>query len=189
MGSRTGSKYGQLQRWSHGAAAALTGALIACSGGSASVQTEAAPAPQGVMLAIAATPDSVVKLAKFALGSIEGKVQLPRIRPQMTTVANHYLRDRDGGGQTQVAVIAAIGRQVADTAKPVTHVELSVWVLDMPHQLTAAQRRAGVPSTPLTTNAPAIRHPRAMTEADTTYWKSLEVVVEAFAKHGARRLP
>jgi len=188
MGSAICSTREKLQRWSRGGTA-LASVLLACRSGSADVQTAAAPAARGVMLAIAATPDSVVKLAKVALGSIEGKVQLPRVRPQMTTVANHYLRDRDGGGQTQVAVIAAIDREVADTARPVTHVEVSVWVLEMPHQLTAAQRRAGVPATPLTTNAPAIRHPRAMTAADTTYWKSLEYVVGTLVHFGAHRLP
>ena len=151
-----------------------------------------APDPRGlpaaVFLSVSATPDSALKLAKFALGSIDGTVQMPKTRPQMFTVANHYLRNRDGGGQTQVAVIAAVDRRV-DPTKPVTRVELSVWVLDIPHQLTPAQRRAGVPSTPMTTNAPAIRHPRAMTPADTLYWRSLEYVAEAFVQHGALRLP
>src|SRR5687767_4532035 len=134
------------------------------------------PLPASVMLEVGASPDSTLKLAKVALTAIEGNVQLPKVRPTMTSIANHALRNRRGGGQTQVAVIAAINRQVADTGAPVTLVELSVWVLDMPQPVTPAQRRSGVPVTPITTNAPAVRHPRAMTPADTIYWKSLEHV-------------
>jgi hypothetical protein len=141
-----------------------------------------------MVLAIEASPDSALKLAKFALSLIEGVVQLPQVRPQMVTVANHATRNRDGGGQTQIAVIAAVDRKSQPGPSASTLVELSVWILDMPHQLTPAQRRAGVPATPITTNAPAIKHPRAMTPADTTYWKSLEIVAEALVHHGARRL-
>ena len=145
--------------------------------------------PRAVMLALPALPDSALSLAKAALGSIEGVVQLPRVRPQMYTVANHVYRNREGGGQTQVSVIAAVDRRVRDATAPASLIEVSVWVLDMPHQLTAAQRRAGVPATPLTTNAPAFRQPRAMTPRDTLYWRSLEHVVDALVNYGAKRLP
>lgn len=145
--------------------------------------------PRAVMLALPALPDSALTLAKAALGSIEGVVQLPKVRPQLYTVANHVYRNREGGGQTQVSVIAAVDRRVRDATAPVTLIELSVWVLDMPHQLTAAQRRAGVPATPLTTNAPAFRQPRAMTPRDTLHWRTLEYVVDALVSHGAKRLP
>ena len=145
--------------------------------------------PTRMFLAVGASPDSALKLAKFALGTIEGTVQMPKTRPQMFTVANHYLRNRDGGGQTQVAVIAALDRRVRDVLQPVTLVELSVWVLDIPQQLTPAQRRAGVPTTAVTTNAPRFKEPRAMTPSDTVYWRSLEYVADALVQHGARRLP
>jgi hypothetical protein len=172
---------------------AVLASPLACAGSTSGAAPEAlAPAPRNddqpraMILSVNATPDSVVKLAKYALKAIEGVVQMPKVRPQVTTIANHQLFNRDGGGQTQVAVIAAIDRRVQSADHPTTFVELSVWVLDMPQQISASQRRAGVPVTPLTTNAPAIKHPRAMTAADTTYWRSLEYVAEAFVKHGAR---
>jgi hypothetical protein len=145
--------------------------------------------PRAVMLALPTLPDSALTLAQAALGSIEGVVQMPKVRPQLYTVANHVYRNREGGGQTQVAVIAAVDRRVRDMTAPTSLIEVSVWVLDMPHQLTAAQRRAGVPATPLTTNAPAFRQPRAMTPRDTLYWRSLEYVVDALMHYGAKRLP
>ena len=189
MSSANCSTHRNLQRSARGIASALGVAVLACSSQSADVQTASAPVPGSFMLAVAAIPDSVLKLAKVAMAAIDGSLQLPTIRPTLTTVSTHYIRNRVGGGQTQVAVMAAIDRRMADPLSPVTIVQVSAWALDMPHQLSAAQRRAGVPATPITTNAPAIVRPRAITAADTTDWKSLEFVVEAFMKHGARRLP
>jgi hypothetical protein len=190
--NQMGWSRGVCRLWFGVSACAL--APVACqSAGSPAAVRQAEPErsdlPRAITLALDATPDSALKLAKLALGSIEGVVQLPKVRPQLVTVANHLLRNRDGGGQTQIAVIAALDRQVVDTARPVTMMELSVWVLDMPHQLSPAQRRAGVPSTPLTTNTPAFKQPRAMTPADTTYWRTLEDVVASMIQHGARRVP
>jgi hypothetical protein len=175
--------------WRGGAATALAILLLACQSRSADVQTAAAPTPVNIMLAVAAIPDSVLKLAKTAMTTIDGTLQLPTVRPTLTTVSTHYVRNRRGGGQTQVAVMAAIDRRVADPLTPITVVQLSAWALDMPHQLTPAQRRAGIPITPITTNTPATPRPRAITMADTSDWRALEFVVEAFVKHGARRLP
>jgi len=166
-------------------------AFVGIAEGCQRTTTATAPIPAAtiVILAVPASPESTVKLAKVALGAIDGLVQLPQVRPAMTTVSTHYVRNRRGGGQTEVAVIAAVDRLPTDTLIPVTRVELGAWALDMAQAVTATQRRSGLPTTPLSQNAPAIRRPRAITAADTNDWKALDIVAEAFIKHGARRVP
>jgi hypothetical protein len=164
--------------------ALMLGALGSCAH---APPAAAPPAPINVRLAVAAHPDSAVKLAKFAIGAIDGSVQLPKVLPTMTTVSTHYTRDGRRGRPTQIAVIAAVSRTVSDILSPVTIVQLSAWALETPEPLNWQPRR-GMPVTPVTTGA-ASRPPRAITVADTSDWKLLEIVVEAFEKHGARRLP
>lgn len=161
-----------------------------CSSATQSAPNAAAkPVPAVYTLEVAATPDSAVKLAKFAMGAIDGTLSLPRVRPAVTTVSTHYVRNRRGGGQTEVAVMAAVHRQIADSARPVTLVELSAWALDSQQQQTVAQRRSGMPATPLSQNAPALKTPRAITVADTTDWRALNDVLDAFVQGGARIKP
>ena len=136
------------------------------------------------MLEVNAAFDSTVSLAKFALRAIDGSPQMPRVRPRTTTVSIHYTTPRQGGGHTQVAIIAAVNRSVPDTT--LTRVELSAWLLDVAHQLTPAQRRAGIPTTAITTNAPALNRPRLVTRADTAHYTSLGYVLESFVQYGAR---
>jgi len=107
----------------------------------------------------------------------------------MTTVATHYERQRRGGGRTQVAVIAGVGRTVADPAAPVTIVELRAYTLDVAYQFTEADRRWGVPQTAVTTNQPALRNPRVVTPADTVDSRVLRIVLDGFVRRGAHRLP
>ena len=141
------------------------------------------------MLVVPALPDSALRIARHALGEIAGTPQLPRVRSDLTTVSTHYSRDRNGGGRTEVAVMIGIGRAVVDSTLPATLVELRAWALDLPHQLTTAQRRAGVPMTAVTTNAPAIRTPRAVTVRDTVDAANIEYVLGGLLRSGARRLP
>jgi len=163
--------------------------LTGCQSSAPAVGTSVRPAAAVYTLAVPATPDSAVKLAKSALGSIDGTVQLPQIRPKLTTVSTHYTRNRRGGGQTEVAVMVAIDRTPMDTAAHLTVVELRAWALDMAQQQTAGQRRSGSPQTALSTNAPALRRPRAITPVDTVDWQMLGYVLEALERLGARRLP
>ena len=165
-------------------------AIASCGGGAPEPQTQPDPAVRTYfLLQVAMKPDSAVELAKFALGSIEGTVNLPQIRPKVITVSNHYLRDRHGGGQRQVAVIAAIDRTVTDAAAPVTTIEVAAWAVDMAEQVK--QRRFGPqpPATALSTNAPATKQPRQVTPRDTTDWQLLEAVVGSFVSRGARIKP
>jgi hypothetical protein len=138
------------------------------------------------MLEVAAAPDSAVKLAKYAMGAIDGTISLPRVRPKLTTVSTHYVRNRRGGGHTEVAVMAAISTEPRDS---VTLVELSAWALDMQQEQTYAQRRSRTPATPLSQNAPALKTPRAITVADTSDWRALSDVLDAFVQGGARIKP
>lgn len=143
----------------------------------------AAP-PEVFVLDVPATFDSTVSLAKFALRAIDGSPQMPRVRPRTTSVSTHYTMPRHGGGHTEVAIIAAVTRTASDSSHSI--VELSAWLLDVAHQLTPAQRRAGIPMTAITTNAPVLNRPRSVTRADTAHFKSLEYVLESFVQHGAR---
>lgn len=164
-------------------------ATAACHSGALTAGSNHLPEPAVYTLALPAAPDSALKLAKFALGAIDGLQQLPQIRPKMTIVSTHYVRNRRGGGQTEVAVMVAVDRLPVDTVPVRTVVELRAWALDMAQQQTAGQRRSGFPSTALSTNAPALRRPRGITPADTLDWQSLTFVLEAFEKLGAQRLP
>ncbi len=163
--------------------------MAACHSGALTAGSPQGPVPGVYTLALPAAPDSALKLARFALGAIDGLQQLPQIRPKMTIISTHYVRNRRGGGQTEVAVMVAVDRQPADTVRVTTVVELRAWALDMAQQQTAGQRRSGVPQTALSTNAPALRRPRGITPADTADWRSLTSVLEAFEKLGAQRLP
>lgn len=155
------------------------------TGGCAALTQQNLPAPTLFLIDVPASFDSAVNLSKFALQAIDGQLQLPRVRPGMTSVSTHYQQPRRGGGHTEVAIIAAVSRPANDTSH-VTRVELSAWLLDVAHQLTPAERRAGVPGTAVTTNAPAIRRPRSVTLADTVHHRMLEFVLESFLQHGAR---
>ena len=164
---------------------ALVVAVLGAACAAASSRTAASP--EVFLLELPAAFDSTVILAKFALRAIDGSPQMPRVRPRTTSVSIHYTTPRQGGGHTQVAIIAAVSRSEADSNS--TRVELSAWLLDVAHQLTPAQRRAGIPVTAITTNAPILNRPRSVTRADTAHFKSLEYVLESFVQHGARVVP
>src|SRR5688572_4806051 len=62
-----------------------------------------------VVLAVPASPDSTLRLARFALGEIDGAVQLPDVRSNTTTLAKHYFRS-SRRGEMQVAILATVAR-------------------------------------------------------------------------------
>lgn len=163
----------------------LAATLVSAACATTSPRTAASP--EVFTIDVPATFDSTVNLARFALQAIDGSLQMPRVRPRTTSVSLHYTTPRRGGGHTQVAIIAAVNRSASDSSH--TIVELSAWLLEVAHQLTPAQRRAGIPTTAITTNAPALNRPRLVTPADTAHYKSLEFVLESFVQHGARFLP
>lgn len=168
-------------------------ALVVALAGCRTPQAAEAPGPLRpptiYTFALPALPDSALKLAKYALAEIDGQVQLPQVRPKFVSVSTHYIRTRRGGGQTQVAIIAGLERQVADSSQPMTLVELRAWALDTQERVTQSARRSGMPTTPLSLNAPAQKTPRAITAADVNDNGNLEIVYEAFVRLGARRIP
>jgi hypothetical protein len=165
--------------------------VLACGGGQGALPPQpTALAPDQAtyyVFAVPALPDSALKLAKFALGTIDGTISLPQIKPKFTTISTHYTRPRHGGGQREVAIIAAVDRVPVDGPTPATFVELAAYALDMAQAQTAGQRRAGVPNTAVSSNAPALRRPIPLSQRDTVDWRSFEAVIEALMSVGGKR--
>jgi len=163
----------------------LTVVLLACGG--STVESPRAPAPRSFVLAVRTSHDSALRLVRYSFGTIEGQIQVPQKRPHMTMLSTHYVRNRDGGGEREVAIMAAVDRNGADSVETV--MELAAWILDTPQRQTAAQRRAGMPATPISTNAPARMQPRVVTPADSVDWRLFALVLAELRKQGARQLP
>jgi len=172
--------------------AACVGFIVAaCSRASAPGQHTVASANSVVFgYELAARPESALTAARFALGTIDGAIQLPQIRPKFTTISTHYTRSRRGGGHRQVAIIIAVDREamMRDTLS-VTGLELRAFALDMAQPAPAGPRRSPFPATALSTNAPALRTPRPVTPADTADWQAMLLVAESLELKGARRIP
>jgi hypothetical protein len=181
----------RLDQWKVPGLALMYVGALGCAGNATPVTPPAPPAPTAILLEVNATPDSVVRLAQFAIGAIEGLPQLPKTRPEYTSVSTHYTRAKKGGGTTQVAVIVAVDRVTPGRlAGQATRVEVSAWLLDVARYMAPQPRRTSdIPRTAVTMDAPALQRPRPATARDTTDWASLEYVVEVFVRHGARRLP
>jgi hypothetical protein len=165
---------------------------LVCAGSSCRRYVEARPPKPAAqetvfLLAVAVSPDSALKLARFCLGAVLGDIQLPKASATHTTIATHYSSSRRGGGVRQVAIMALI-RSSSNMGAPATLIELGGWALDQA-QAPNPRQRAGLPSTALSTNAPALKTPRAVTPRDTTDWYHVQVVLAEFEKAGARRLP
>lgn len=165
--------------------------VVACHRNSAPKPAMTAQPPE-IILAVPASIDSTLKLAAFALRTIEGTLQAPRFTSDATVVSTHYVRERRGRGLIEVAVIAAIDRRAAQTSATRTLVRLSALALDMPQRVTLGPNRVGIPGVPGTaTNTSLIgsTRPRVITPADTSDWLSVGLVAEEFLRHGARRIP
>ena len=161
---------------------AALGAVGACARPNIPNLTGTAPPPAIVLLAVPASPDSTVMLAKFALGEVEGTLQAVQWQPNAAVLSTRYTQNRRGVGMTEIAIVAAVGRQVADTARPLTLVEVRAWAMDS----SATRRQLGAP---ITTTGTVTYRPRPITFSDSTEWASVEFVLAAFERHGARRLP
>jgi hypothetical protein len=166
-----------------GAALVLTGAAACATAASvASVATTTAPPPAIVLLAVPASPESTLVLAKFALGEVDGTLQAIQWRQNAAVLSTRYTRNHRGVGMSEIAIVAAVGRQVADSTRPLTLVEVRAWAMD-----SLAQRRQM--GAPITNTGTVTHRPRPITLSDSTDWSSVETVLVVFEKHGARRLP
>jgi hypothetical protein len=175
---------------------ALTGGLpmslvLASACHRAPVTTDPMPEADAVfMLGIAATPDSAVRLAKFALGIVDGVDELPHTRKEGIVVARRYAHARKGGGQTDVAVIVIVQHRTPETADT-TRIQLSAWALDTRADLPIPQRRVSPAAATFQRPPVAMRpnQPRRVTAADSTDWGMLQLVLDEFRRLGARQLP
>ena len=180
---------------------ALFGALalaLACAG----TPKPAAPAvpqeePPTYRLAVAASTDSVVRLAKFALGSVRGAVQPPQVQRDFILVSTEYSQNRPNGGHTQVTIIAAVHRKMTATTPAYTRVDLSAWGLDVEPTATRLAARPGARDNrdlpTLRTTSPAAmassqRQPYRLTKSDSA-WIAVEEILDAFIEFGNARLP
>jgi hypothetical protein len=157
-------------------------AVGACSTATMATMAGTAPPPAIVLLAVPASPDSTLALARFALGEVDGTLQAIQWQPNAAVLSTRFTSHRRGVGMSEIAIVAAVGRQVADTARPLTIVEVRAWAMDS----SATRRQLGAP---ITTTGTVTYRPRPITFSDSTEWASVEFVLAAFEKHGARRLP
>lgn len=161
----------------------LTIGLVAAGAcAAASAATATAPAPAIVLMAMPASPESTLALARFALGEVDGTLQAIQWRPNAAVLSTRFTRNHRGVGMSEIAIIAAVGRQVADTSRPLTLVEVRAWAMDS----LAQRRQLGAA---ITTTGTVTHRPRPITLADSTDWASVELVLAALEKRGARRLP
>ena len=172
------------------ATAAMVALLVGagCSSASNAPKASEPQQPPYFRLAVRAGTDSVVKLAQFALTSIKGTPETPRVQGPLVIVGTRYSGDRPNGGHIEVTVITAIDRTVRDS---VTRIEVSAWAVDVePDRTALAGPRGGRDLPTLTTTSPttvsfAQRQPYRVTP-DHEHWRSVVDVVEAFAEQGAR---
>lgn len=172
----------------------MLGALVGCARPAA-----APPAPQPVLflLAVPASVDSTIALARSALREINGTPQTPRFANNVTNVTTHYVRTRQDGGETRVAVVLEVSHKIADPSATITAVRLSGWALDyagdfLSRPSTSPPNRRS-PSATATTmasqTAPLNSRPRPISDLDEYDLQELLHVLEALMKHGARRMP
>lgn len=161
---------------------------VACSSATKAPQPAQPQEPPYFRLSVRAGTDSVVKLAQFALASIKGTPETPRVQGPLIVVGTRYSRDRPNGGHIEVTVITAIDRTVRDS---ITRIEVSAWAMDVePTRTALAGPRTGRDLPTLTTTSPTTisssqQQPYRVTR-DHDHWPSVMEVVEAFVDKGAR---
>ena len=132
---------------------------------------------------VQASPDSAVKLARYALGAIRGAIQPQQIQREVLLVSTQYTRQQRNMRYVQITIIAAIDRKMTEGAVPATMVELSAWAIDLPPQETAlAGPRGSLPTltttTPYTVSSSQLQ-PYRITRKDAEDWASLEEVLNS----------
>ena len=167
-------------------------------GGCVPHQAALPPAPEPVfyVLAVPATVDSTIALARAALREINGVPQPPTFANNVTNVTTHYTRTRQDGGESRVAIVLEVSHKVTDPSLVVTGVRLSGWALEYPSEFL--NRSSGPAPNPrrfpgaaavTRESEPRQNRPRALTEADDLDLNEMTHVLEVLMKHGARRMP
>ena len=184
------------QRTVHAVEVSSTMALIALAACVHPAAVPPPPEPVFFILAVPATVDSTIALARTALHEINGTPQQPTFANNVTNVTTHYVRTRQDGGETKVAVVLEVSHKVADPSVAVTGVRLSAWALETPGEFLNRSGPAAPPprrfpgaAAVTSTSAPPRTHPRAITEMDDFDVAEMLHVLEVLMKHGARRMP
>ena len=158
----------------------VVSSLAACQ--AAHHASEPLSAQNVIRVEVPASPAKTFDLAHEALAVIlEGTTQDPRWLPTAAILSTRYMRRRSGPLITDVLVIAAIGRQIADTLHPKTLVEVSAWTVETP----VGRTQFGASAT--TTTAPP--RPRPLSRAETSDWAYVDRVVQYLVESGGKRLP
>lgn len=163
---------------------AVSGLMVGLSVGAcalASRSTQTAAAPAIVVVGMPASPESTLTLTRRALGEIGGTLQAVQWHPTSAVLSTRYTRNRRGAGMSEIAIVATVARQVADSLMPLTLVELRAWAMDS----MAVRRTLGAPIESADTR---VHRPRPITFDDVEDWESVEVVVRLLGQSGGRRV-
>jgi hypothetical protein len=164
--------------------AALLLAAACASQGKPTTKVEEAPF---FRVPVAASPDSAVKLARFALGEVKGAIQPAKVQREVIILSTQYTRERKNGGHTQITIIAAVDRKPSRLEPVATMVELSAWGIDVEPtstRLVGTSNPSARDLPTLTTTSPRTmsssqQQPYRITRSDSPHWTALEDVLNA----------
>lgn len=163
------------------ALAAAFCSVVACQAARAAAM-QTAPAPTIVLFAVPHSPESTMALTRRALGEIGGTLQAIQWTPKAAILSTRYRRNVRGPGTREVAIVAAVGRETADTLNPLTIVEVRAWAMDS----SATRREIGAA---INSGQSNLHRPRPLSRSDSTDWESVELVLRLLQQHGGRPLP
>ena len=157
---------------------------LLCAATTIRAQAVAADAPF-LIVNVPASPDSAVKLARFAMGAVKGELQPSRFQRNQTLVMTQYTRRLHSGAQTRISLIAAIARKPTTTEPMTTSIELTAWAMDVQPDMnrltmSGTGRSTTVGSTPtLRATSSAELQPYRLTRKNVEDWAALEEVMYA----------
>lgn len=155
-----------------------------CAMNAAHAQAIAADAPF-LVVPVPVSPDSAVKLARFAMSHVKGDIQPVRVQRNHTLVMTQYRRALHSGAQTQISLIAAVPRKPTTTDPLSTSVEFSAWAVEVQPDfnrltMTGTGRATRVSSEPTVRGVSSAQlQPYRLTRKDSADWALLEEVVYA----------
>jgi hypothetical protein len=144
-------------------------------------------------VAVPVSQDSALKLARFALGTVNGMLQPRRVQRDHIVVSTRYLRTLHSGAQTEVSLIVAIERKRKGPDTSGTMLELSAWAIDVQPDhgvlaMTGSGRGTRVSSAPMRQAVSSAQlQPYRLTRKDVADWRALEEVLYAILDHTAKK--
>jgi hypothetical protein len=135
-----------------------------------------------------------VKLARYALGEVNGAIQQSKVQRDVIILSTRYTRERKNGGHTEVTIIAAVDRKPARLEPMTTMVELSAWAIDVEPSRTGLASTGRSPrdlptlsTTSPTTVSSSQQQPYRITRDDTEHWNKLEDVLNTLIDVSTRK--